>query len=152
LKVGRIISSLLVPKPRTDKQRKEQLATAQPHPTPSHLLISLVSTLLHTNSLSQFTMNPNNNRGNEGEEEAQQRRIKPWGAADKRFLSSLITDGDVDIYSTDNGYIDRIREEYFPNRTERNFRRNFLNFSAEWDTEKAVEGGRRLEAGELIVE
>jgi len=28
-------------------------------------------------------MNPNNNRGDEGEEEAQQRRIKPWGTADK---------------------------------------------------------------------
>jgi hypothetical protein len=37
-------------------------------------------------------MNPNNNRGDEGEEEAQQRRIKPWGTADKQFLSSLITD------------------------------------------------------------
>ena len=98
-------------------------------------------------------MNPNNNRGgDEGEEEAQQRRIKPWGTSDKRFLSSLITDGDVDIYSTDNSYINRIREEYFPNRTERNFRRNFLKFSAEWDTEKEVEGGRRREAGELIVE
>ncbi len=98
-------------------------------------------------------MNPNNNRGgDEGEEEAQQRRIKPWGTSDKRFLSSLITDGDVDIYSTDNSYINRIREECFPNRTERNFRRNFLKFSAEWDTEKEVEGGRRREAGELIVE
>jgi hypothetical protein len=73
-------------------------------------------------------------------------KIKPWGRADKQFLRSLILDADVDIRSTDNVYIEQIRSEYFPSRTELNFRRNFKAFTAEWETEREVSGGRQREA------
>jgi len=73
------------------------------------------------------------------------KKIKPWGRADKHFLSSLIFDADVDIYSTDNAYIEQVRSDWFPNRTELNFRRNFKAFGAEWDLEQEVNGGRRSE-------
>ncbi len=73
-------------------------------------------------------------------------KIKPWGRADKQFLRSLILDADVDIRSTDNVYIEQIRSEYFPSQTELNFRPNFKAFTAEWETEREVSGGRQREA------
>jgi hypothetical protein len=97
----------------------------------SHSLLPL------TSITTMETRDDNNNSNNT--------KIKPWGRADKQFLCSLIFDTDVDIRSTDNAYIERIRSEYFPSQTA-DFRRNFMAFSAEWETESKVSGGRQREA------
>jgi hypothetical protein len=70
------------------------------------------------------------------------KKAKAWGKADKAFLTTLITEGNVDIYKNDNKHIDRVREKWFSDRTEKNFCRNYHTFRSEWFREAGVSGGR----------
>ena len=73
-------------------------------------------------------------------------RTKPWGKVDKAALHKLIVDGLVDIENLEFANIDSVREQYFPHRELRNFRRNFASFAAAFDLEAAHEGARRASA------
>ena len=76
------------------------------------------------------------------------KKAKAWGKAGKALLTTLITEGEVDIRKNDNNHIDSVREKWFSDRTEKNFRRNYHTFRSEWNREAAVRGGRRRAAEE----
>jgi len=80
-------------------------------------------------------------------------KAKQWGKYDRHRLHLLIIEGKVDIedYSFEN--IDRVHAKYFPERQQRNFRRNFKDFAAAFDLETALAGARReeVEQGETRV-
>jgi hypothetical protein len=69
-----------------------------------------------------------------------------WGKADRAFLLQLIVDGEVDIEDLSYENIDAVQERWFGHRQKRNFRRNFKDYAASFDLERAVAGARRQEA------
>ncbi len=89
----------------------------------------------------------NDETGNDGTT-TKKKKAKAWGKAGKAFLTTLITEGKVNIEKKDNAHIDTVRADWFPDRTEKNFRRNYLTFRSEWKREAEVSGGRRRAAEE----
>ena len=70
-------------------------------------------------------------------------KVKPWGKVDKAALHKLVADDLVDIENTSFENIDNVREQFFPHRELRNFRRNFANLSQAFDLNAALEGDQR---------
>ena len=73
-------------------------------------------------------------------------RTKQWGKYDRQRLHSLVIEGKVNIEDVTYENIDRVHAQYFPERQQRNFRRNFKDFAAAFDLETALAGARREEA------
>ena len=80
-------------------------------------------------------------------------KAKQWGKYDRHRLHSLIIEGKVNIEDVTYDNIDSVHAKYFPERQQRNFRRNFKDFAAAFDLETALAGARREEAeqGEMRV-
>lgn len=76
------------------------------------------------------------------------KKAKPWGKAGKALLTTLITQGEVDISKDSTQHIETVRADWFRDRDARNFRRNYLAFRSEWNREAEVSGGRRRAAEE----
>jgi hypothetical protein len=74
-------------------------------------------------------------------------KVKPWGKVDKTALRKLVIEGHVDIEDLSYSNIDRVREQYFPHRDFRNFRRNFTTYASSFDLDQGLEGARREAAG-----
>jgi len=69
-----------------------------------------------------------------------------WGKVDKAALLQLIVDGKVDIEDHSHENIDAVHERWFSTHLKRNFRRNFKDYAASFDLERALAGARRQEA------
>jgi hypothetical protein len=78
-------------------------------------------------------------------------KAKHWGKKDKKYLSDLIREGDVDITNTSYVHIEDIRLEYFPHRDVKIFRRNFRDFAATVDLETEYTGARQRKAGKVHI-
>ncbi len=75
-------------------------------------------------------------------------KAKHWGKVDKKYLSNLIREGDVNISNTSYVNIKDVRLKYFPHCKVKNFHHNFWDFAASLDLETKYTGARRREAGE----
>ena len=73
-------------------------------------------------------------------------KIKKWGKVNRRALTNLIEEGEVDITNLTAAYIDTVRSDFFSHRDKSNFRRNFRDFAAAWDLEAEYSGARRQES------
>ncbi len=75
-------------------------------------------------------------------------KVRNWGDADEKILYDLIRSGAVDIDDTSLQNIERVRQEYFQQRSSENFRRNFRNYAARLDLEESYRGSRQRAAEE----
>jgi hypothetical protein len=75
-------------------------------------------------------------------------KVRNWGDADEKFLYDLIRSGAVDINDTSLEIIKRVRQEYFQQRSSKNFCRNFGNYAARHDLEESYRGSRQRAAKE----
>jgi hypothetical protein len=78
-------------------------------------------------------------------------KAKHWGKKDKKYLSNLIREGDVDITNTSYVNIEDFRLEYFPHRDVKNFCCNFRDFAATLDLKTEYTGARRRKAGKVHI-
>lgn len=76
------------------------------------------------------------------------KKAKPWGKAGKALLTTLITEGVVDISKDSNQHMETVRQDWFSDLEAKNIHQNYLTFRAEWNREAAVRGGRRRAAEE----
>ena len=78
--------------------------------------------------------------------------VKPWSIDDKKKLQQLIDDGKVDISRTEDiNYIDSVRHEYYSERDNVNFCRNFRNYACSVDIKEHYQGYHALLAAGGIV-
>jgi hypothetical protein len=68
---------------------------------------------------------------------------KQWGKVDKAFLPKLLVDSNVNINDLSTENTNSVCAEYFTNRTQRNFWRNFKNFAAAHDLKLGLAGERQ---------
>ena len=73
-------------------------------------------------------------------------KTKQWGKYDRQRLHTLVIEGKVDIEDLTYENIDNVHQRWFPERQQRNFRRNFKDFASAFDLETALAGARRQEA------
>ena len=76
-------------------------------------------------------------------------KIKKWGKIDRRALTNLIKEGEVNITNLTAPYINTVHSNFFSPHDKRNFCSNFRDFAAAWDLEAEYSRARRQEsAGE----
>ena len=77
---------------------------------------------------------------------------KQWGRLDRERLHTLVVEGKVDLEDLSYENIDNVHSRWFPERQQRNFRRNFKDFATAFDLEAALAGARReAEIGKTLV-
>jgi len=76
-------------------------------------------------------------------------KTKQWGKYDRQRLHTLVIEGKVDIEDLTYENIDNVHQRWFPERQQRNFRRNFKDFASAFDLEAALAGARRQDEADL---
>jgi hypothetical protein len=74
-----------------------------------------------------------------------------WGKVDKKYLSNLISAGDVDITHTSYLNIKAVRLEYFKHHDIKKIRCNFRDFAATLDLKTKDTGATQCKAGKVHV-